>query len=352
VNYRVVHWGTGNAGALALRGVIGHPDLELVGVLVHSPDKVGRDAGELAGREPVGVLATDDLDAVLALQADCLCYMGDGLKYPEESVEAMCRFLAAGTNVVTTSVLGLVNPATARPELLEPVEAACRAGSTTFFCNGADPGFASDLVPVTLLALMDDVEAVRIQEIVNYGFYDQVETMRVLFGFGQALDYEAPLFTSGALTEYWGGVIALIAAKLGVELEEIRETHDLVAMDHDVEIAVGTIEAGTTAAIRFDVQGIINGRPGIVVEHYTRVDTDAAPQWPHCAGGENGYRILLEGRPRLACEITMADEHGGDGGLIANGMRVVNAIPFVCDTAPGILDTLGIPSVVSRNVRF
>ena len=352
MTYRVLHCGTGNAGALALRGVIAHPDLELVGVLAHSPDKVGRDAGELSGGEPVGVLATDDLDAVLALHADCLCYMGDGLKYPEESVEAMCRFLAAGTNVVTTSVLALVNPATARPELLEPVEAACRAGSTTFFCNGADPGFASDLVPLTLLALMDDVEAVRIQEIINYGFYDQVETMRVLFGFGQPLDYEAPLFTSGALTEYWGGVIALIAAKLGVKLEEIRETHDLVAMDHDVEIAVGTVEAGTTAAIRFDVQGIVNGRPAIVVEHYTRVDTDAAPEWPRCAGGENGYRILLEGRPQLACEITMADEHGGDGGLIANGMRVVNAIPFVCDTAPGTLDTLGIPSVVSRNVRF
>jgi len=352
VTYRVVHWGTGNAGALALRGVIAHPDLELVGVLAHSEEKVGRDAGALSGGEPVGVFATDDLDAVRALGADCLCYMGDGLQYPEESVEAMCKFLAAGTNVVTTSVLALVNPATARPELLEPVEAACRAGSSTFFCNGADPGFASDLLPVTLLALMDDVEAVRIQEIINYGFYDQVETMRVLFGFGQALDYEAPLFTSGALTEYWGGVIALIAAKLGVELEEIRETHDLVAMDHDVEIAVGTIEAGTTAAIRFDVQGIVNGRPAIVVEHYTRVDADAAPEWPRWPGGENGYRILLEGRPQLACEITMADEHGGDGGLIANGMRVVNAIPFVCDTAPGVLDTLAIPSVVSRNVRF
>ena len=321
-------------------------------MLAYSPDKIGRDAGELTGGEPVGIVATDDLDAVLSLEADCLCYMGDGLQHPEESVETMCWFLGAGTNVVTTSILALVNPATARPDLLDPVEAACRAGGTTFFCNGADPGFASDLVPLTLLALMDDVEAVRIQEIINYGFYDQVETMRVLFGFGQPLDYEAPLFTSGALTEYWGGVIALVAAKLGVKLEDIRETHDLVAMDHDVEIAVGTIEAGTTAAIRFDVQGIVNGRPAIVVEHYTRVDTDAAPEWPRCAGGENGYRILLEGRPQLACEITMADEHGGDGGLIANGMRVVNAIPFVCDTAPGVLDTLRIPSVVSRNVRF
>ena len=352
MTYRVVHWGTGNAGALALRGILSHPDLELVGLLSHSPDKVGRDAGELCGVEPVGVAASDDIDAMLTLDADCLCYMGDGLKYPRESVAAMCRFLAAGQNVVTTSVLALVNPATASPDLIDPIEQACREGNSSFFCSGADPGFASDLIPITLLSLMDDVEAVRIQEIINYDFYDQVETMRVLFGFGQSLDYEAPLFTSGALTEYWGGVIALIADKLGVELEEIRETHDLMAMDRAVEIAVGTIPAGTTAAIRFDVQGIVNGRPAIVVEHYTRIDADAAPEWPRFAGGKNGYRILLEGRPQLACEVTMADERGGDGGLIANGMRVVNAIPFVCDTEPGVLDTLDIPAVVSRNVRF
>jgi hypothetical protein len=350
--YRVVHWGTGNAGKLALRGVIQHPDLELVGMMVHSGDKVGRDAGDLAETGPVGVVASGDLDEVLALDADCLCYMGDGLKYPQESVDAMCRFLDAGRNVVTTSVLPLVYPPTAAPALREPIEAACKSGGTTFFCNGADPGFASDLIPVTLLSLMDDLEAVRIQEIINYGFYDQVETMRGLFGFGEPLDFEAPLFTSGALTEFWGGVVTLIAAKLSVELEEIRETHELAAMDRDVEIAVGLIPAGTTAAIRFDVQGIVNGKPAITVEHYTRVHVDAAPHWPRWPGGENGYRVLLEGRPNLVCELTMADEHGGDGGLIANGMRVVNAIPFVCDTAPGILDTLDIPAVVTRNLRF
>jgi hypothetical protein len=278
--------------------------------------------------------------------------MGDGLQAPGPAVETMARFLRAGRNVVTTSVLALVNPATAAPELRQPIEAACIEGGTTFFCNGADPGFASDLVPVTLLSLMDDLRAVRIQEIIDYGFYDQVETMRVLFGFGQDPGYDAPLFSSGALTEYWGGVISLIASRLGVELEGIRETHEVATLDRDLEIAVGRIEAGTVAAIRFDVQGIVNGRPAIVVEHYTRVHPDAAPDWPSFPAGVNGYRVLLEGRPELACSITMADEHGGDGGLIANGMRVVNAIPFVCDTTPGLLDTFGIPFAVSRNLQF
>ena len=352
MTYRVVHCGTGNAGKLALRGVIQNPDLELVGVLAFSPDKVGRDAGELAETPPTGVTAIGDFDEFLAIDADCLCYMADGLKYTQESIDFMARFLAAGRNVVTTSVLPLVYPPTASAELREPIEMACKEGGTTFYCNGADPGFASDLIPVTLLSLMDDLECVRIQEIIDYSFYDQPETMQVLFGFGESLDYDAPLFSSGALTEYWGGVITLVANKLGVELEEIRETHELAAMDQDVEIAVGTVRAGTTAAIRFDVQGIVNGKPAIVVEHYTRIHKDAAPDWPHWPGGENGYRVLLEGRPNLVCAVTMADEHGGDGGLIANGMRVVNAIPFVCDTDPGLLDTLDIPDVVTRNLRF
>ena len=352
MSYRVVHWGTGNAGKLALRGIINSPELELVGLYAYTPEKVGRDAGELCGVDPVGIVAINDVDALLALEPACFCYMGDALQNTKPSIELMSRFLEAGVNVVTCSVLAMVNPKTAAPEIREPIEAACKAGGTTFYCNGADPGWATELVPITLLSLMDDVSAIRMQEIINYGDYNQAETMRVLFGFGQPLDYDAPLFSSGALTEYWSGVVTLVADKLGVELEEIRETHECVAMDRDVEIAVGTIPAGTTAAIRFDVQGIVNGKPFIVVEHYTRVHHDAAPEFPRCGTQENGYRILLEGRPDLVCEITMANEHGDDGVLIGNSMRIVNAIQFVCDTDPGVLDTLDIPFVVSRNLRI
>ena len=193
MTYRVVHWGTGNAGRLALRGIINNPELELVGLYAWNPEKVGKDAGELCDLGPTtGITAIGDVDELLAIDADCFCYMGDALQDTKPSIDVMSRFLAAGRNVVTTSVLALANPATAAPEIREPLEAACKEGGTTFYCNGADPGFASDLMPITLLSLMDDVEAVRIQEIINYGFYDQVETMRVLFGFGQALDYDAP----------------------------------------------------------------------------------------------------------------------------------------------------------------
>ena len=135
---RVVHWGTGNTGRLALRGVLQHPDLELVGCYVHTPAKVGRDAGELVGLPPAGVVTTDDVDALLALDADCLCYLGDGIgPRAAGAVEEMSRFLRAGCNVVSTSLNQLVYPKTAAPELFDPLEAACRAGGTSFFNNGA-----------------------------------------------------------------------------------------------------------------------------------------------------------------------------------------------------------------------
>jgi hypothetical protein len=354
VTYRVVHWGTGNTGKLALRGVIQHPDLELVGLHVHHPDKVGVDAGVLAGLPgTVGVPATADIDALLALDADCLCYLGDGIgPRAPEAVAEICRFLAAGCNVVTTSLNQMVNPATAAAELREPLAAACIAGGSSFFGNGADPGFGSDLLPLTLLMLMDEVDSVRVQEIVDYSYYDQEFVMRELFGFGAPITHEAPLFSSGALTEYWGGVVTLVAAQLGVEIDEIVEVHDIAALDRDVDVAVGRIPAGTTAAIRFEVQGRKNGIPFVTVEHDTRIHPDAAPDWPACRGGANCYRVVIEGRPRLTCELEMADEHGGDGGLIACSMRVVNAIAAVCAAQPGLLTALDLPFTLGRNVRL
>ncbi len=351
--HRVIHWGTGNTGRLALRGILQHPDLELVGCYVHNPDKLGRDAGELVGLPAAGIVTTSDVDALLALDADCLSYLGDGIgPRGPEAVAEMSRFLERGVNVVSTSLNALVYPKTAPPELREPLEAACRAGNSSFFNNGADPGFGSDLIPLTLLALMDEIESVRVQEIVNYDHYDQEWVMRDLFGFGQPLDYQAPLFNSGALTEYWGGVVTLVADALGVKVAEIREVHEFAALEHDVDVAVGRIPAGTVAAIRFEVQAIVNGEPAIVVEHDTRIHPDAAPGWPRCAAGDNCYKVILAGRPKLTCELDMEDEHGGDGGLIACSMRVVNAIAAVCAAPAGLLSTLDLPMVYGRNVRF
>ncbi len=349
---RVVHFGTGNTGRHGLAQIIDHPELELVGVGVTTPAKVGIDAGELCGRPATGLAATDDLGALVDLRADCLAYFGEGIARPAEAVADMVRFLEAGTNVVTSSLNQLVYPPTAPDDLRQPLADACQRGGTAFFNNGADPGFGSDLVPAALLSLVGRVDAVRIQEIVNYAYYDQPDVMRHVFGFGQPLDYDAPLFNGGALTAYWGGVVTQLARLVGAEVEEIRETHEVQAMDRPLEIAVGTIEAGTVAAIRFEVQAIVDGRPAVAVEHVTRVDDQAAPDWPHCHDERDCYHLRIDGWPTIDCELKLTDEDGNDGGLIATAARVVNAVPAVCRAEAALLSFVDLPPTPTRVATF
>ncbi len=96
--FRVVQWTTGNVGRRSVIAIVANPNLELVGCYAWSSDKVGRDAGELCGTEPTGVLATDDVDALLALGPDCVVY---NPKWP--GVDELVRILEAGINVVTTA---------------------------------------------------------------------------------------------------------------------------------------------------------------------------------------------------------------------------------------------------------
>ena len=351
MGYRVVQWSTGNVGQHALRCIIGHPDLELVGVWVHGADKVGKDAGELCGVGRVGITATNDADALIALKPDCVSYMATGDLRPHEAVDDMCRILEAGANVVSTSVVTLVYPPTSDQRAVAKLEEACRVGRTSCFTSGIDPGFANDLLPLTLLGACERVESVRVMEILNYDTYDQGEVLFETMGFGQALDSTPLLLFPGALSFAWGGVVAMIAEGLGVELEEIRETSERRPAEKTIDIAAGRVEVGTTAALRFEVQGIVNGRPAIVVEHVTRLHDDLAPDWPQPAG-HGSYRILIEGSPSLKCELELSDSAGDHNaaGLTVTAMRLLNAIPAVCDARPGLLSTLDLPLVSGRHL--
>jgi hypothetical protein len=346
MSYRVVQWSAGNVGRLALRAIIEHPELELVGLLVHSDKKAGRDAGELAGTDPVGVRATTDADMVLALGADCVSYMATGDLRPDEAVADICRILESGTNVVSTSVVALVFPPSAPRRYTEPLEAACERGGTSCFTSGIDPGFANDLIPLMLSGFSKRVDSMRVMEILNYDTYDQPEVLFETMGFGTPLEHTPLLLAPGVLTLAWGGALHAMAAGLGVEFDDIRETHEKWAAIETFTVPSGTIEQGTMAGLRFEVQGIVGGEPRIVVEHVTRMHDAAAPGWPQ-PSGQGSYRVLLEGDPEIKVELEFVGE-GGDhnaGGLLMTAMRVLNAIPAVCDAPPGLLSPLDLPLV-------
>jgi 4-hydroxy-tetrahydrodipicolinate reductase len=351
MTYRVVQWGTGNVGHLALKAIVNHPDLELAGLVVHSKSKVGTDAGELAGIGATGVIATDDVDALLAAKPDCVSYMATGDLRPVEAVDDMCRCLEAGVNVVSTSVVPLVHPPSADKGSVAKLQAACEKGGASFFTSGIDPGFANDILPLTLLSACERVDSVRIMEILNYSTYNQPEVLFDTMGFAQPVDASPLLLLPGVLSLAWGGTVNMLAEALGVELDEIRETHERVAAPETFTIEPGTVQEGTTAGIRFEVQGIVHGRPAIIVEHVTRLRNDIAPDWPQPTG-LGCYRIIIEGSPSMTCDLQLVGEDGDENtaGLVATAMRVLNAVPAVCAAEPGVLSTLDLPLVTARHL--
>jgi hypothetical protein len=349
--YDVVVWGTGNVGRAALRTVLANPELRLVGVIVASPHKVGRDAGALCGRDAVGVAASADPQAVLERGADAVAYCASGDFRPDDALADIERCLRSGANVVSTSVYPLYDPRSAPDDVRARMEAACRAGKSACFVSGIDPGFINDAIPVLLSGLCEEITEIRAIELFNYAFYDQPEAVRNLVGFGLPMENVPPMVMAGVPTMVWGAPIRLVARALGVTLDEIREVVERRPLERTVENQLGVFEAGTQGALRFEVQGIVDGRPKIVVEHVTRIDDAVAPDWPRPEGaGSHGVRIT--GRPNIELTIEAEDERGdrAGGGNATAAARIVNAIPFVCRAAPGLLDALDVPLQIGRGL--
>jgi len=346
---KVVQWGTGNVGRFAIRSIVEHPELELVGLCVHSDAKVGRDAGEIAGIGRTGVSATTDIDAVLALDADCVVYTATADLRPFEAVDDLCRILSAGKNVVSSSVVTLVHPRSFVPEQRAKLEAAAERGGASLFTSGIDPGFANDVLPLVLSGLAGRWREIRILEIINYSTYDQPEVLFETMGFGKPLDHVPLLLLPGSLSFAWGGTVHMLAEGLGLTLDEVREVHERRPATKPIRIGAHTVEPGTMAALRFEVQGLVDGRPVLVVEHVTRLDDDLAPEWPT---GNGSYRVRITGHPTMHCEFEFEDEHGDHavGGVILTATRIVNAIPAVCAAPPGLLSALDLPLITGKGL--
>jgi len=348
---RVVVWGPGNVGGPAVHGVIAHPELELAGVIVHSEAKEGRDAGELVGLPPVGLAATRDAELVLGTKPDALVYGVNSDFRPVEAADEICGALRAGINVVSAGMYGLLHPPSADPALRDRFEAACQEGGSSFVTSGIDPGFALDLLPAVLSGVCQEIREIRIVENFNYEHYDQPDAVRNLIGMGGSMSDTPPMLLPIAMEGVWGGAIRLLADALDLEVSEIRTSVERHALEESVTNGMGVFEAGTQGAFRFEVQGIVDGEPKLVVEHITRITDDTAPQWPKPA--KQGYhQIRLSGSPDVVVTIECEDadgNHAGGGNRAAAG-RLVNAIPALCRAEPGLLAATDLPLIVGRGL--
>jgi hypothetical protein len=351
---KVAQIGTGNVGQHALTGILANPQFELTALWVSSETKAGRDAAELAGlHEPTGVIATDDLAKVIDTQPDCAVYTALADNRLPDALEDYRRLLEAGINVVGSGPVFLQYPWEVIPdELIAPLEDAAKQGNSSLFVNGIDPGFANDLLPLALAGTCQRIEQVRCMEIVDYATYDSAAVMFDIMGFGKPLEEIPILLQPTVLTMAWGSVVRQIAAGLGIALDEIVEVYYREPAPEDFEIASGHIAKGTVAALRFEVRGLVDERPAVVLEHVTRLRDDLCRDWPQPAQPGGSYRVEITGEPSYAMDLCLSSPNGdhNHAALVATAMRVVNAIPAVVAAEPGIRTTLDLPLITGRGL--
>jgi 4-hydroxy-tetrahydrodipicolinate reductase len=337
--YRVVQWATGNIGTKALRAVIEHPGMELVGVHVYDDAKVGRDAGELCGLAPVGVRATRDLDAVCALEPDCVLYMAS-----RTDLDVICRLLASGANVVTTRS-ELHRPASLEPAVRERIEAACATGRATLHSTGSSPGFITEALPIVLTSLQRRLDHLAIDEFADVSSRPSPELLFSVMGFGRdPTAFDARRWAHGAAA--FGPSLGVLTDAIGLPLDAVTSTGEVAVARRRLAIAAGVVEAGTVAAQRMVVTGLRGGRPLVRFVAHWYVSTEVEPAWDL---RETGWRVVVDGDTPLDVSIRfpVPPERYAATSPGYTAHRAVNAIPAVCQAPPGILTSTDLPQIIA-----
>lgn len=340
--YRVVQWATGVVGSSSLRAIIGHPKLQLVGHYVHSPEKEGRDSGELCGLDPVGIRATRSIDEIVALKPDCVLYMQEGT-----SVEDLCRLLAAGINVVTTRGDFHFPPAM-DPDVRGRIEEACRQGRSSIHSTGSSPGFITEAVPAVLTSIARRLDCLTINEYADIANTCSEQMIFDVMGYGRQSDGKADQGMVDYMVVGFGQSLAVVADALGLRLDSVRGSGDVGTARNDITLpGGGVIAKGTVAAQRVTVEGMCDGRALLRFRCYWYCSLDLEQDWEL---RETGWRVVVEGDTPMDVQFyfprTNQDFATQMSGYTAH--RAVNAVPYVCAADPGIHTSADLPQIFSR----
>jgi 2,4-diaminopentanoate dehydrogenase len=335
----VVQWATGTIGSRALRAVIEHPHLTLVGVYVHGANKAGADAGEFCGLPPTGVAATRNIEEIVGLGADCILYMPSGANMDE-----ICRLLSAGSNIVTTAGQ-FHHPPSMDPAVRQAVQDACRLGGTSIHSTGSSPGFISEAVPLALTSIQRRLDNLTIDEYADLSQRPSPELLFDLMGFGRPAgafeDYRAAYLQAS-----FGPSLMQLADALGLQLDSLESSGELGTARRTVDIAAGTLEAGTVAAQRITVAGVRDSKPLLRFRASWYCTTELEQDWDLHA---TGWHISVDGDAPLEVDLHMPVPLARMAEISPayTAHRAVNAVPAVCAAAPGIRTTVDLPQIIA-----
>ena len=349
--YRVIQWGTGSVGRLAMREVLKNPEFQLAGVKVYGDAKVGRDAGELCGLPPVGVIASKE---PAVGKGDTILYCPIVADYDE-----IARLLRAGANVVTTA--SNVYPQFYGPGVYDKINDAGIAGGATFHGSGVNPAFMSEVLPLTLSGLVHRATKIKVQEVSDVNHYASTapEIMLDHVGFGKSPEeaMNADAFLKG-MTAYFSESIQMIVDHLGVKLDRIEEKHEVATSKVRVTLDNGrTIEPGTVGCRLFRWIAIVGGKPRIELSTFWKVTADLEPQWNVSTSKLVEWTVSIEGTPSVRCTVATCASFDPDSpdylkgaeeaAIVATATHAVNAIPAIHAAAPGVKTFLDLPIIAS-----
>jgi 2,4-diaminopentanoate dehydrogenase len=345
VAYRVIQWSTGGVGRAAIEGVIEHPDLDLVGCWVHSPEKSGRDVGDLLGRGPIGVIATDDTDSLVALDADCVIYSP---LFADPAI--VDRLLESGKNVVTP--LGWFFPQQAERDRINEV---CKRAGTTLHGTGIHPGGITERFPLMLSALVGSVTRVRAEEFSDIRTYGAQDVIRDWMLFGAEPEKARTSIMADALGAGFRQSVWMVAEALGFDLDpELRTTHEMAVATAPVDSPIGPIAPGLVAAQRFRWEGLVRGEPVITAAvNWLMGEDNLDPPWRFGPEGER-FEVEVSGDPGVFVTFKKLHPESVEAGLarnpgiVATAMHLVNAVPYVCEAGAGLQTYLDLPLVAGR----
>jgi 4-hydroxy-tetrahydrodipicolinate reductase len=268
-------------------------------------------------------------------------------------VADLAGILRSGANIVSSSMMNLIYPPAADPTPITKLADACIAGSSSLFTSGIDPGFSGDALPMAALQICERVDAIRVQEISDYGSHTD-ESWAAPYGFGRPEGAPAPILQPGVPTLFWGGMVRMLSHMLTVDLEGLEEFCERWYTTESFDVPIGHIAKDSLAAVRFGVAGIVGGEPRLFAEHVTRMRQDMAPHWPQPPLGVTSvHRVEIEGLPSLTLDLSLTDDGPGghdSTGLMATAMRLVNAIPAVVSAPPGIVTSFDLMLGVGRGL--
>jgi hypothetical protein len=343
--WRVIQWATGGVGRAAIEGILSHPELELVGVWVHGADKDGADVGQILGREPLGLAATRDADALLDLDADCVLYAP--LVADRGQV---LRILESGKNVVTP--LGFFYRG---GRDWSDLEGACQRARVTLHGTGIHPGGITERFPLMVSALSREVTHVRAEEWSDLRSYDAPAVVSEIMMFGKTPEQARGSPMVQLLSEGFFQSVDMVADALGFDLDSDRRVqHEVSAAARPIDSPIGVIEPGRVAAQRFTWQGLVRGKPVVTVRtNWFMGEGGFEAGWGFGPEGER-FEIEVQGDPSARVVFhgwhpeSVAAGLARNPGIVATGIHAVSAIPAVCAAPPGIKSYLDLPLVTGR----